>query len=107
MLGERRPGARAHAPVAPGVPKPCRLLSQLATTADTLERADLSDPAGFQRALDDAVTAYVATVKELRPVAPANLRDDLDVLQAAVEQHRFLDAVAARGQLDAYAAIEL
>ncbi len=89
-------GGEATPPIAlPGASKPCRLLAQLAATADTLERADVGDPTTFQRAMDAAVARYVATVKELRPVAPASLRDDLDQLAAAVEQYRFQDGIGS------------
>jgi hypothetical protein len=84
----------------------CTLIDRLAETAQVVEKADISDPEAFQSALDDAVAEYVATIDDLRSAVPGSLHDDLDRLQAAVEQYDFDDALAARASLDEYAAAE-
>ena len=81
----------------------CNLIDRLAETAQLVEKADISDPEKFQRALDDAVEQYVGTIDDLRTATPERLHDSLDRLQAAVEQYDFDDAMAARGPLDEYA----
>jgi hypothetical protein len=84
----------------------CTLIGRLAETAQVVEKADISDPEAFQSALDDAVAQYVATIDDLRSAVPEHLRDDLDRLQAAIEQYDFEDALAARAPLDEYAKAE-
>ncbi|HEX5097721.1 MAG TPA: hypothetical protein VFX21_16995 [Acidimicrobiia bacterium] len=84
----------------------CTLIGRLSDTGELVEKADISDPEAFESALDDAVAKYVATIDDLRKVAPDDLRDDLDRLQAAVEQYDFDDAFAARAPLDEYADAE-
>jgi hypothetical protein len=83
---------------------PCPLIEQLDTTAAKVARADVSDPDGFDRTLDDAVEKYVATVKELQEIVPSDMRPDLERMEAAVNQYRFGDAANARAALDTYAA---
>jgi hypothetical protein len=83
---------------------PCPLVAQLDATAATVARANVSDPAAFQRTLAAAVDRYVATVRALKRVTPENLRSDLDRMEAAVHQYRFEDAASARASLDAFAA---
>jgi hypothetical protein len=82
----------------------CERIAELDGIAGSVAAADLSDPAAFERTLDDAVARYVATVERLRPVVPETLRPDLDRHAAAVEQHRFADASGSRASLDSYAA---
>jgi hypothetical protein len=79
----------------------CELVADLAATADAVETADVGDPESFQRALDDAVTRYVETVRRLRPLVPERLHDEVDHLEAAAEQHDFDEALAARRALAA------
>ena len=81
----------------------CPLLADLAQTGQTVARADVSDPAAFDHTLRDATTQYVRTARELRDAVPGALRPDVERMIAAVEQHRFSDANAARARIDAYA----
>jgi VirB8 protein len=83
---------------------PCPLVARLERTAASVARADVKNPDAFDRTLQHAVTTYVATVRELREVTPADLQDDLERMEAAVNQYRFRDAADARPALDAYAA---
>ena len=94
--GEKRGGASAK-------PASCSLIDQLDATAAEVAHADVSDPDAFNTTLQGAVTKYVATVKQLKGVAPASLQLDLDRLIAAVDQERFDDAADARAALDEYA----
>jgi hypothetical protein len=96
-------GGTKHAKNAAPKASPCPLIASLDQTAASVAHANVADPQGFQRTLDAAVTKYVTTVQELRTVVPANLRPDLDRLEAAVHQYRFQDAVTMRASLDAYA----
>jgi hypothetical protein len=82
---------------------PCPLVAQLDATAATVARANVADPDAFKRTLENAVDRYVATVRELKRVTPADLRADLDRMEAAVHQYRFQDAATARASLDAFA----
>jgi hypothetical protein len=79
----------------------CELVADLGDAGDAVAAADVADPESFRRALDDAVTRYVETVRKLRPLVPERLRDDLDHLEAAVEQYDFDEALTARRALAA------
>lgn len=81
----------------------CPLMQRLHASAEIVAAVDVADPDQFVPALDDAVAEYVMTLEGLAEVAPAELRDDLTTLRAAVEQLRFDDAIAARAPLDEYA----
>lgn len=81
----------------------CPLMQRLHDSAEIVAAVDVGDPDQFLPALDDAVAEYVMTLEGLAEVAPAELRDDLTTLRAAVEQLRFDDALAARAPLDEYA----
>jgi hypothetical protein len=83
---------------------PCPLVARLDQTAATVARADVRDPDAFKRTLDDAVNRYVATVRELKRVTPAELKPELDRMEAAVHQYRFQDAATARASIDTYTA---
>jgi hypothetical protein len=78
----------------------CALVADLDDTAATVAGADVADPTAFQQTLDEAVDRYVDTVRDLRPLVPERLHDDLDRLEAAVEQYDFTDASSARRELD-------
>jgi hypothetical protein len=82
----------------------CPLIARLDAATAAVARADVSDPDAFERTLDEQVRAYVAAMRELELRVPEELRPDLERMRAAVGQHRFQDAVAARGAFDAYAA---
>jgi hypothetical protein len=86
-----------------GGSKACPLLARLARTGEAVARADVSDPAAFDRTIRDATAEYVRTARELRDAVPAGLRADVDRMIAAIEQRRFSDANAARARVDAYA----
>jgi hypothetical protein len=81
----------------------CSLISQLDRTGAAVERADVKDPAAFDRALEDSVKQYVAVLDDLHDAVPRDLRDDVEHLRAAVAQYRFNDGVDARAAIDAYA----
>jgi hypothetical protein len=81
----------------------CSLVERLDRTGEAVAQADVNDPGGFDAALADAVEEYRAVLDELRDVAPDELQDDIDTLDAAVQQYRFGDGVDARAALDAYA----
>jgi hypothetical protein len=81
----------------------CSLVEQLDRTGAAVERADVKDPAAFDRALDHAVQRYIAVLDDLRDAVPRDLRDDVEHLRAAVEQYRFNDGVDARSAIAAYA----
>jgi len=83
----------------------CPLLAQLGKTGQTVARANVSDPASFDRTLRAATAHYVETARKLRKAVPGGLRADVDRLIAAVEQRRFADATNARAHLDDYARI--
>jgi hypothetical protein len=93
-----------HANTSGSKASPCPLIATLDSTAASVAHADVSDPQAFKRTLDDAVTKYVTTVQQLRAVVPADVKPDLDRLEAAVHQYRFQDAAGMRTSLDAYAA---
>lgn len=82
----------------------CALYDRLGETATQVEQADVSDPERFEASLQSAVDQYVASVEDLREVAPDELHEDLDRLGAAAAQFRFDDALDARVSLDEYAA---
>jgi hypothetical protein len=84
----------------------CRLLEQLAQTGQTVASADVSDPTAFDATLRDAIAKYVRTAKQLRAAVPSRLRDDVERMIAAAQQHRFADATSARANLDSYARSE-
>jgi hypothetical protein len=77
----------------------CMLVAELSDTGDAVAAADVADPESFRRALDDAVTRYVETVRKLRPLVPERLHDEVDRLEAAAEQYDFEEALAARRAL--------
>jgi hypothetical protein len=81
----------------------CALVARLDDIASGVARADVSDPSGFKRTLDTAVTQYATTVHDLRPLVPDDVREDLDRVEASVKQYRFEDALTDRVALDAYA----
>jgi hypothetical protein len=103
-IGACSAGGGSDSALASGPDKTCTLISQLAATADTVNRADIADPEKFNAALDDAVAKYVRTIDDLRRAVPSTLRESLDRLQAAVEQYDFDEALAARAPLDEYGA---
>jgi len=81
----------------------CTLVSRLDTIADNVAHANVADPSGFRRTLDDAVTQYATTVRELQPLVPENVRTDLERVEASVRQYRFDEAAADRTSLDEFA----
>ena len=81
----------------------CRYLAALATNGLHVANIDVSDPETFDGNLRNAVDAYVRTARNLRNAVPENLRDDVDRMIAAAQQHRFTNAKRARADLDAYA----
>ena len=81
----------------------CALLAKLAQTGQTVQNADVSDPAAFQATLQAAVKSYVRTARQLRSAVPARLSPDVDRMISAVTDNRFDDAAAARSDIDAYA----
>jgi hypothetical protein len=83
--------------------KACPLLARLADTGQTVARADVSDPAAFDRTVRDATAEYVRTARQLRDAVPSALHADVDRLIAAVERRRYADGNAARARIDAYA----
>ena len=80
----------------------CPLFGRLDATAAGLEQADVADPDAFEQALEAAVTAYSATVADLREVTPDELHDDLERLEAAVGQYDFDEAARVKTALDDY-----
>lgn len=99
-------GGASVAGVGSGTHAVCALMTRLDETGKTVARADVHDPARFERALDGAVKQYTEITRELRRVVPSDLRDDVERLQAAVEQYRFNDAVDDHAALEAYATRE-
>jgi hypothetical protein len=83
---------------------PCPLFAQLDATAASIAHADVSDPDAWARTRDAAVKKYVATLQSLYDSVPDNLHHTIELMEAAVNQLRFDDAVAARPPLDEYAA---
>ena len=82
---------------------PCSILAELAQTGQTVATANVSDPAAFDKTLRAAVVKYVKTAQRLREAVPENLRPQVTLIIAAVEQHDFTGASAARAKLDHYA----
>jgi hypothetical protein len=89
-----------------GADAACTVIARLADSVALVDGADVADPERFEKALDDAVADYVLKIEKLRELTPDELHDDLDRLQAAVEQYDFDEALAARAPLDDYAASE-
>ncbi|HTL84038.1 MAG TPA: hypothetical protein VL856_02580 [Acidimicrobiia bacterium] len=83
---------------------PCPLIAELDATAASITHADVSDPEAWARARDAVVKKYVATLQSLYDSVPDNLHHTIELMEAAVNQLRFDDAVAARPPLDEYAA---
>jgi hypothetical protein len=81
----------------------CRILAALAVRGEAASRIDVSDPDAFNSELNSEVASYVRTAQGLRTTLPVNLRDDVDRIIAAAQQHRFTNAKKARADLDAYA----
>jgi hypothetical protein len=81
----------------------CRYLAELATNGLRVAELDVADPETFDVKLGSAVDSYVRTARNLRDAVPENLRDDVDRMIAAAQQHRFANAKRARADLDAYA----
>jgi hypothetical protein len=99
-------GGAAVAGVGSGTEAMCALMARLDETGKTVASADVQDPARFSRALAGAVKQYTEITRDLRRVVPDDLRDDVERLQAAVEQYRFNDAVDDHAALEAYATRE-
>ncbi len=83
---------------------PCPLFADLDRAVASVSAANVSDPVAFNETFDHAVQTYVDTLRRLHDAVPAELRDDVDRLEAAVDQRNFQDATAARVPLDAWAA---
>jgi hypothetical protein len=85
-------------------PTACTFVAKLDEIASAVRRADVREPNAFKKTLDSAVHEYVANVRELRAVAPVELHDGLERVEADVQQYRFDAALTDRVPLDAYAA---
>ena len=85
-------------------PGTCTFVARLDAIADSVAQADVHDPTAFKRTLDTAVHEYVTNVRELRAVAPVDLHDGLERVEADVQQYRFDAALTDSAALDAYAA---
>jgi hypothetical protein len=85
-------------------PGTCTFVARLDAIANSVARADVHDPNTFKRTLDTAVRDYVTNVRDLRAVAPVELHDGLERVEADVQQYRFGAALTERAELDAYAA---
>ena len=85
-------------------PRPCTFIAKLDEIASNVATADVHNPETFKKALDTAVKEYVANVRSLRAIAPADLHAGLTRVEADVQQYRFDAAVTDRVALDAYAA---
>jgi hypothetical protein len=85
-------------------PSACAYVAKLDTIATTVANADVHQPDTFKKTLDTAVHDYVANVRQLRAVAPADLSSGLQRVEADVQQYRFDAALADRAELDSYAA---
>ena len=81
----------------------CRILAELAVRGESASHIDVADPEAFATNMKRAVAAYVRTARGLRTTVPVNLRDDVDRIIAAAQQHRFTNAKKARADLDAFA----
>ena len=84
----------------------CPILAKLAQTGQSVAGTDVADPKAFNSALRTAVAKYVHTAQGLRTTVPVNLRDDVDLMIAAAQQHRFTNALRARARIDRYARSE-
>ncbi len=82
----------------------CAFIAKLDAIADSVAHADVHDPDAFNTTFKSAVRDYVANVRQLRAVAPADLSAGLEQVEADVQQYRFDAALTDRAQLDAYAA---
>ncbi len=96
-------GGTSSATGSGGSRSACTLVSRLDTVAAGVRTARVDDPAAFKRTLDDAVTRYRDTLRELRSVAPATLGSTLERVEADVSEYRFEAARLDRTPLDAYA----
>lgn len=81
----------------------CAYVAKLDEIADSVARADVHDPDEFRKTLSTAAHEYVANVRELATVAPVELKDGLERVEADVQQYRFDAALTDRAELDAYA----
>ncbi len=82
---------------------PCGLISRLDAVAAGVRSAPVADPVAFKRTLDDAVTRYRDTLRQLRTVAPPAVGASLDQVEADVSQYRFDAAHTDAAALDEYA----
>jgi type IV secretory pathway TrbF-like protein len=96
-------GVTGSKPSSPSRPSACTYVAKLDDIADSVARADVRDPDAFKKTFATAVSQYVTNVRELRAVAPPDLQDDLDRVEADVQQFRFDAARTDRAGLDAYA----
>jgi len=78
---------------SPQHPSACTYVAKLDDIADIVARADVHDPVAFKKTLATAVSQYVANVRGLRAVAPVELHEGLDRVEADVQQFRFEAAV--------------
>jgi len=99
-------GGGAAKSTTSGRPSACTYVAKLDVIANTVARANVHDPAAFKATLDAAVAEYVANVKALQAVAPADLQAGLERVEGDVQQFRFDAALTDRTALDAYAARE-
>jgi hypothetical protein len=81
----------------------CTLVERLDRTGEDVAAANVEDPEVFGDTLDSAVEAYTDILDDLHDVVPTDLRDDVERLNAAVEQYRFNDGVEPHAAIDAYA----
>ena len=95
---------RSKSPSSSAHPAACTFVAKLDEIAGAVKRADVRDPGTFKKTLDSAVHDYVTNVRELRAVAPVELHDGLQRVEADVQQYRFDAALTDRIPLDAYAA---
>jgi hypothetical protein len=102
ILGSCSGGGQSKSSRSAG-PNACTFVAKLDQIANTVKRANVSDPIAFKKTLDSAVHAYVTNVRELRAVAPVELHPDLERFEADVQQYRFDAALTDRAELDAYA----
>ena len=87
-----------------GRPPACAFVAKLDEIANTVAHAKVQDPDAFGKTLSTAVRDYVQNVRDLRAVAPEDLRAGLVRVEADVQQLRFDAALTDRAELDAYAA---
>ncbi len=96
--------AASRSPGSAARPGACTFVARLDAIANSVAQADVHDPNTFKRTLDTAVRDYVTNVRDLRAVAPVELHDGLERVEADVQQYRFDAAFTDRSELDAYAA---